>query len=811
MSIFNDARYAVRTLLRAPGFSAVAIVTLALGIGANTAIFSVVNGVLLRRLPYLHAERIVQLWSATPDEPRGGYSAADFLDVQRRNQTLAAIAGYREDALTISMPGGEPVRVLATVVTADYFDIFGTPADLGRTFSGAADGTAHEPLIVLSRETWLHQLSGDPHAAGRRIRVNGVPHMVVGIMPASFDYPAGTKAWVLSPLAVPTPQIDIAGDLLETRDVHYFKAVGLLAPGVTTDAAQVDLTAVAAGLAREYPQSNSRRTIRLLPLHDEVVGDVRDALLLLLGAVGVVLLIACANVASLLLARASGRRREIAVRAALGASRGHLVRQLVVESLVLGVAGGVAGLITGTWAVALLVRVLPAGIPRVEQIGIDTRVAAVAVLLSLASALLFGLAPAWQASRADASAVLHEAGERGSTAGRGRARTRAVLVVGEIALTLVLLVAAGLLVNSFVRLQRVEPGFRIAGVTLVSLPLPQAQYPDGKRQAAFYQRVLDAVRQHGGVQSAALLFPTPLEGDNARGSFTIEGRPPASRGDSPFGAIASVSPGYFHTMGIPLVKGRDFTAQDREPAPAVVIVNQSLARKYWADDEPVGRHIRFGDTNEDWVTVVGIAADAKNVGLGKDPVPMLYMPYQFFTLPFMSAAVLSDGGTAIAASAVRDAVRAIDPEMPLDKVEPLSDLIAGEVAEPRFRAMVIAAFALMAMLLAAIGVYGLISYSVAQRTREIGIRVALGAQPGQVMGPVLTEGLTLALAGIGIGLVAAAAATRLFAGFLFDVRALDPVTFGAVAVLLLAVALLASYIPSRRALRIDPIDALRGE
>jgi putative ABC transport system permease protein len=811
MSIFNDARYAVRALRRAPGFAVVAIVTLALGIGANTAIFSVVNGVLLRRLPYPNADRIVRLWSATPDEPRGAHSAADFLDFQRRNETLAALAGYREDALTVAPPGAESVRITSAVVTADFFDVFGTPAALGRTFNLATDRSTNEPLIVLSRDTWLRQLNGDPQAAGRRIRVNGVPHTIVGIMPGDFHYPEDAKAWVLSPLVVPTPPLDVPGDLLQTRDVHYFNVLGLVKPGVTTDAARADLTAVAASLAREFPQSNARRTLRIQPLHDDVVGDVRGALLLLLGAVGLVLLIACANVASLLLARASGRQRELAVRAALGASRGRLVRQLVAESLVLGAAGGVAGVIVGTWAVALLVNVLPEGIPRAEQIGLDARVAAIAVLLSLVSALLFGLVPAWQASRADASAVLHEAGTRGSTAGRGRARTRASVVVVEIALTLVLLVAAGLLINSFVRLQRVDPGFRVDGVTLVSLPVPQAQYPDGKRQAAFYQRVLESVRQYPGIQSAALLFPTPLEGDNAHGSFSIEGRPAATRADRSFAAIASISPAYFRTMGISIVKGRDFNERDREPAPAVIIVNRALARKYWGSEDPVGKHIHFGNADDDWLTVAGIVADAHNVGLREEPVPMLYLPYQYFTLPFMSIAVRSDTGTATVATAVREAVRAIDPEMPIDKVKPIGDLIAEQVAEPRFRTMLIGAFALMAVLLAAVGVYGLISYSVAQRTREIGIRVALGARPEQVMMPVLKEGLTLALAGIAIGLAGAAAATRLLARFLYGVGALDPATFAAVAALLLAIALLASYIPSRRALRIDPIEALRDE
>jgi len=808
--MFTDLRYALRTLLKNRGFAVVAILTLGLGIGANTAIFSVVNGVLLRPLPYPDAGAIVQVWTTTGGEPKSSHAAADFLELQRDNRTLLKLAGYRDDALTIAPAGGEPVRVQGDLVTIDYFDVFGMPARLGRTFSRAADGTTSEPLVVLSHAVWTGQLASDPQAIDRRVRINGVPHTVVGIMPPAFNYPEGAKAWVLSPKAVPLPPIDVTGDLLESRGVHYFQAVGRLKPGVTLEQARADLAALADDQSRRFPEINGGRGAAVQPLHEKIVGDVRGALFMLLAAVGLVLLIACANVASLLLARASGRQREIAIRAALGAGRGRLIRQLITESLVLGVAGGAAGLLAGGWAIALLLAVVPDGIPRVEQIGLDVRLAALAILVSFVSALIFGLVPALQASRTDASLVLRES-DRAATGGRQRARTRAVLVVAEIALTVVLLVSAGLLASSFVRLQRVDPGFRVEEVTLVTLPLPQSKYEDGKRQAAFYQRVLEGIQQRGEIQSAAILFPNPISGGNASGTFTLEGQPIPPRKDQPFTAIASVSDDYFRTLGIPMIQGRLFAQPDRDPAPAVAIVNTTLVRKYLAGKRAVGTRVRFGDSDGDWITIVGVVADSRNMGLSAAPTPLLYLPYHRFPLAFMSIAARSSAGPGAVASIVREAVKRVDPDMPVDTVVPLRQVLQDSIAEPRFRTLLLGAFASMAVVLASVGVYGLISFSVAQRTREIGIRVALGAQARQVMAPVLREGLGLALIGIGLGIAGSLAATRLLAEFLFGVEPTDPLTYAAVALLLLAIALVASYIASRRALRVDPITALRAE
>jgi putative ABC transport system permease protein len=804
-------RQSLRSLTKTPGFTIVALITLALGIGANTAIFSVVNGVLLRPLPYPNADRIVQVWSTSAAEPKGAQDPPGFLELQAGNRTLERLAGYREDALNISATGTEPVRETGALVTIDYFDVFGTAAAMGRTFSRAADSQSNEPLAVISSHTWQKSMASDPAAIGRRLRINGIAHTVIGIMPASFDYPEGARAWLLSPKPVPVPPLDVTGDLLTQRSVRYFNAVGRLKPGVTVEQAQQDLALIADDAAKKYPKENAGVGVLVQSLHERIVGDVQQALLILFGAVGVVLLIACANVASLLLARASGRQRELAIRAALGASRGRLVRQLAGESLLLALGGGSLGLLTAGWAVALLVAIIPEGVPRVGEIGIDGRVAAASIAISLISALLFGLVPSLQASRADASAVLRESGDRASTSGRKRARTRAMLVIIEIALTLVLLVSAGLLANSFLRLQNVNPGFAADRITLVQFPLPQGRYPDGKQQAAFYQQLLDRLATRGEIQMAALTFPSPLQGQNASGSFDIEGRPTGNRNDRPRAALGTISPDYFKTMGIPLLAGRDFTTRDREPAPAPIIINAAMARKYWPGENALGKRIRFDDTKDEWMTVVGVAGDSRNVGLDSEPTPLMYIPYPYFTLPFMSLVARSPGGPGAVASAVRAEVHALDPELPIDTAQPMQEIVSNSVAEPRFRTMLLGGFALTALVLAAVGVYGLISFSVAQRTREIGIRVALGARPAQVTRPIVREGLTLALIGIALGLAGAAFATRLLSALLFGVEATDPLTFAGVAVLLLAVALLASYLPSRRALRVDPLTALRTD
>ena len=799
-------RYAIRALLNTPAFTAIAVITIALGIAANTAIFSVVNAVLLRPLPFRDEARIVRVWTSTANEPRSNHSAGDFLDLQRNNHTLAALAGFRGDLVAASATPGDPVQMQGTYVTAGFFDVLGTPAALGRTFTSAQDAVRSEPMVVLSHAAWQQLYGNEPRAIGTRVRLNGRPHTIVGVMPAAFRWPEGAQLWLLSEKAVPPSPID-KGDEPTSRDIRYFEAIARLKPGSSVSDAQNDLHLVGAAIQREHPDTSGNRDVRVVPLREDLVGDVREALFVLQGAVGLVLLIACANVSSLLIARATGRRRELAIRAALGASRRRLVRELLIESSLLGVVGGLLGLLAGTWLIVLLVRVLPEGVPRADAIGLDATVAAVTLIASLGTGILFGSLPAWQASQTDAITALKEAGGERGTA---RARGRAALVVAEVALTLVLLVSAGLLANSFLRLQRVDPGFHSDHVTIGTLSVPQTRYPTSKEQLALYRRLLDGLSQRPELQAVGIGFPGPLRGNNASGTFFIEGRPSTNRADRPFAHLGSVSGGYFATMGIPLLAGRTFAEMDRDEGPGVAIVSVALARHYWPGDNPIGKHLRF-DQKDPWVTVVGLVGDVRQLGLREEPPPLLYMPYQQFPLPFTDVTVRSTLAESAVTAVLRHQLSSIDPDLPFGDLMTLESVVDRSVDEPRFRTVLIGMFALLALLLAAVGVYGLISYSVTQRTREIGIRVALGAQPRQVLLPVLREGLLLAVIGVALGLAGALGVTRILSAFLFGVGAADPLTFSLVSLLLLVIALAASYIPSRRALRVDPLLALRAE
>jgi len=799
-------KYALRSLWKAPGFSAVAIATIALGIAVNTAIFSIVNGVLLRPLPFPDEARIVKVATRSGGEGEGNHSAGDFMDLRQGMQTLSALAGYRVEMSAMAVKPGEPVQVETIWVTAEFFDVLGSPAALGRTFSKQQDGASTERLAILSHAAWRHILGGDTGAIGRSIRVNGQSYMLTGVMPPLVEWPQGAKLWLLSSMPVPPSPIDVK-DPLTNRDVSYFEAIGRLKPGVTLTAAHDDLTAISRRVQRDHAETSGGREVVIKPIRDDLIGDVRGALLLIQGAVGLVLLIACANVSSLLIARATGRRRELAIRSALGARRDHLVRQLLLESLVLGVAGGIAGLLLSFWLVAILLKLAPEGLPQVDVIGVDATVAVMALLASLGTGLLFGMLPALQASRTEATQVIKESGERGST----RARGRAALVVGEIALTLVLLVGAGLLANSFLRLQRVDPGFRPDHATLAELTIPLQRYPKGADQTRVYRRLLESLGERPELQAVGVGFPSPFRANNASGAFYIEGRTYTGRADRPFTHLATVSGGFFPAMGIPLLSGRLFQDRDVENAPKVAIANTVLAKRNWPGENPIGKRLRFEDDSPDWFTIVGLVGDSRQLGLGEELPPLLYVPYEQFPLPFTAVIVRSSLPTSSVASLLKSQLATIDPDLPFGDIKPLTTVVQDSVQEPRFRATLIAVFALLALVLAAVGVYGLISYTVTQRTREIGIRVALGAAPRQVLVPVVREGLVLAIAGVAIGLAGALAASRALSAFLFGVRATDPLTFGAVALLLLAVAVLASYVPSRRALKVDPIIALRAE
>ncbi len=799
-------RQSIRTLLKAPSFTSVAILTIALGIAANTAIFSVVNAVLLRPLPFTDEETLVRIWTSSAREPHGSHSAGDFLDLLAANRTFSRIAGWREELAAVAPPGGETDQLEAAYVTADFFDVLGTPAREGRTFTRAQDATARERLVVLGASAW--ERAGASRSIGMRLRINGQPYTVVGVMPRGFRWPEGAELWLLSHGPVPPSPLDLGDtqDPLKTRDVHYFEAIGRLNPGVTVAQAQADLHVVAQSIEQRQEAGTQRPfDYSVVPIRTALTGDVRPALLVIQTAVGLVLLIACANVSSLLIARATGRRRELAVRAAIGATRGDLIRQLLSESLVLGIAGGLLGLLGGAWLIHGLLPLLPEGMPRAESIGMDPTVTVVTLCASLGTGVLFGILPALQASRADAVHAMKEGGGRGSARNRGRS----ALVVAEIALTLVLLVGAGLLMTSFVRLQRVSSGFNEDHVTVANLTVPQSRYPKGSDQTRVYSRLLDALAGRPEFDAVSVGFPGPLHGASARASFNVEGLT-TNRAEMPSANIGAVSGGYFATMGIPLLAGRTFSKMDTADGAPVAIVNTALARRYWPGQNPIGKRVRF-DASQQWTTIVGAVGDSRQLGLDRDPPAILYLTYETLPLPFTTVAIRSALPPSATTPLLRSALASIDSDLAFSDVETLHQLFGRYLGEPRFRVMAISAFAVLALILAIVGVYGLISFSVTQRTREIGIRVALGARPSQVLAPMIREGVLLAASGIAAGMIVALASTRLLRSFLFEVGATDPAVFVAVALLLLVAAIAASYIPSRRALRVDPLIALRAE
>jgi putative ABC transport system permease protein len=808
--MLNDLRYAVRTLVKNPGFTVVAVITLALGIGANTAIFSVVNAVLLRPLPFSEPDRIVSVRTSTADEPRSNHSAGDFIDLRREQQSLQALAGYRVVPFTVASRTGEASLLVGAFVTAEFFDVLGVPAAIGRRFSGAEDTAAGERRVVLGRRAWKQLYGERAEAVGQPLRVNGQAHTLLGVLPLQAEWPAGADIWVLSEREVPPSPVDLPQEKAD-RDVRYFEAIARLKSGVTLAQAQQDVSRVATLLQARGAPTAARRDIRLFDLRENIVGDVRFGLLVLQAAVGLVLLIACANVSSLLIARASGRRRELAIRAALGAGRARLVRQLLTESVLLGITGGLVGLLVGAWMIGLLTRVLPNTVPRADAISLDRVVALVTILAALGTGVLFGVLPALQASHTQAQAALKRGGDRGGTSSV-RTLGRSALVVAQVALTLVLLAGAGLLLNSLLRLQRVESGLQPENVTVAALVIPQSRYPTAASQIEVYRRLLEGVGARAGILAVGVGFPGPLRGGNASGTFTIEGRRTAHPSDQAFANLGSVSGGFFRAMGIPLVAGRTFADSDGAGAAPVAIASAAMARQYWPGENPIGKRLRFDDDPKaPWATVVGIVGDVRQLGLDQDAPPILYMPYQQFPLPFTNLSIRSTATAGAIASLIRAELAAIDPDLPPGDVRPLQAVLDGSIAQPRFRAMLLTAFALVALLLATVGVYGLVSYSVVQRTREIGIRMALGARPTQVLGQIMREGLLLAVAGVALGLLGALLAARVLATFLFGVGAADPLTFGAVALLLLAVACLATYVPSRRALQVDPVSALRGD
>jgi predicted permease len=809
----SDLTQALRSFSKSPGFTTVVLLTLGLGIGGSTSIFSVVNGVLLRPLPYANPDRIVEVRvTRTGSTDNQAHTPGDFLDLQRDNVSLAQLAGYRGDVIDIVATGAEPTRLDGALVTAAFFDVFGVPAQHGRTPSAATDKPGGDRLVVLSDGAWRQNFGADPAIVGRMVRVNGEPHVVVAVMPAGFNWPTGTEAWALSPLPVPPSPIQAPGDLLEQRELRYFNAVARLRDGVSTAQGEEDLGRIAKRLGEQY-QVSAGRHFALQPIREQLVGDVRQGLLLLLAAVGCVLLIACTNVAGLLIARGVGRQREVGIRTAIGASRGRIVAQLLTESVLLSLMGGALGLLFATWGTAGLVAIIPDSIPRLDEVRVDAGVAAFAIAVSCVTGVLFGIAPALQTSNINVIELLRDGGR--TAGGHATRRMRSVLVSAQVALALVLLITAGLMINSFVRLRSVDAGYRMEETVTADVVLPGSRYENLAQQSGFYKQLLERLERAQPGQTTGLIFPKPFSGSAGNASFELEGMPALPDRDRPRAALSIATPKTFAALGIPLVSGRSFTDADVEKAPGVVVINQSFARMYWPGENPVGKRLTFDRRLEakevDWSTVVGVVGDTRPRALDVAPQPTVYFSYQQFSLPYMAVVTRGTDDVGTVARSMRASMREIDPDLPVDEVRTLESSASDSAAQPRFRTYVLAGFAAISLLLAATGLYGLLSYSVSQRVREIGVRMALGAKPGDVLRLVVGEGMKLVAIGTIAGLVAAVASGRLVAALLFDVTATDPVTYGVVTGVLALVAFGACYLPALRAARVNPMSALRAD
>ncbi|HYJ07273.1 MAG TPA: ABC transporter permease [Chthoniobacterales bacterium] len=791
-----DLKYALRSLGKHPAFTAIAVLTLALGIGANTAIFSVVNGVLLRPLPYPEPEQIVTL--------KSNQSALDLQDIQAQSHSFESLGGATLQAADYS-GGAEPVQIELGLVAADFFKVLGARTTLGRTITAEDDRFDGARVVVLSHGLWQRQFGGNTGIVGQEINLAAQSYTVIGVLAPDFPPPRATnEAFV--PMNVFYPLA------AKARGAHILRVYGRLRPGVTLSAAQSELRVIDHRMAEADPEESKNRQTVLVSLHERMVGNIRPALLVLFGAVGLVLLIACANFANLLLARMAGRAQELTVRAALGAGRWRLIRQVLVESVVLALLGGLGGLLLGSWGMDALLALKPENLPRVENVYLDGSVLAFTFLLSLGTGILFGVLPAWQATRVELNAMLNSGG-RGTTSARSRFRSG--LVVAELGLALVLLIGAGLLGKAFWQITSVAPGFNPENVVTVRVDLPKARYEMVPAQTQFREQVLENLNSLPGV-TAAMVSEIPLGGNAINHNFIIEGRPALTPGEEPELYSRSVAGEYFQVLGIPIVQGRALTRDDRSDAPLVGVINESMARQYFPEQNPIGARIRWARSEEiQWITIVGVAGNVRHFGLANSEEPAIYTPYAQSAQEWKRWAeivVRSPGtvGPALVAQ-LKAMVWKVDPAIPVTKVRTMSEVMSISLAAQRFNTLLLGVFAVVALLLASVGLYGVLAFSVAQRTREIGIRMALGAQTSDVLRLVLRQGLTLSLLGIVAGVGVSLAGTRVLAGFLYGVAPTDAVTFASVALVLIAVALVACLVPARRAMRVDPIVALRYE
>jgi putative ABC transport system permease protein len=807
---WQDARYGARMLRKNPGFTLVAVLTLALGIGANTAIFSIVDAVLLRSLPYPDPNQLVLMFDVPLQQPDAlsGFSYRDFTECREQNRVFSEMAGNSFHDLTLT-GAGEPSIVNTAAVTPEIFPLLNAKPLAGRTLLPEDGKQGASNVAVLSENLWRNRFGSNPAVIGQSIALDMRSFTVVGILPASFRYPDGAPhqdVWI------PVAQDPLFGPRMSQPAARVLVGIGRIKPGVSLTQAQAEMNTLGARLAKQYPAEDSGLTIRTEPYRQVVVGNVKSALLILLGAVGLVLLIACANIANLLLSRATSRGREIAVRMALGAGRARIVRQLLTESGLLGLLGGFAGVLFAAWGVWSLRPFFPSEMIQISSIHVGGSVLAFTLLLSLASALTFGLVPALLATPSNLQTSITEGGER--TGHRGSQHVRSFLAISEISLAMVLLVAGGLLMRSFALVTSVNPGFDPKNVIEAEVSLPQFQYSTPQQWTAFSNELLARLHAQPGLRDSALAAPLPMDRQGeANFGFNIVGNPALPPGTSTTADYATVSPDYFRVMRIPLLQGRFFSGQDSPSHPNAAIISETLARRYFPNQDPIGRQMRFGFPPDSSVSreIVGVVGDVRDAALSRKPGPMMYVPFAQAPLYGGEVVVRSSLSASSVAAGIRQAVHSIDKDLPVTDVESFPDALGASVMQERFRTLLLSSFGGIALILAAVGIFGVISYSASQRTHEIGIRMALGAQQRDVLRLILGQGAKLALLGLGAGAVAALLLTRLMASLLYGISATDPLTFGAVTIVLLGVAVTACYIPARRAMRVDPMVALRHE
>lgn len=810
-ALLQDVRYGARLLAKHRAFTLVAVLTLALGIGANTAIFSVVNELLLNPLPYAGADRLVMVWEITSQGmPQNPTSRSNFRAWRERNDVFEAMAAFTDQRLSLT-GGGEPEEVSVQLATPELFRVLGVEPMLGRGLT-QDDADRGEPVAVLSHAFWQRRLGGDPNAVGKPIQLNGSPFTVIGVLPKGFEWHIRTKSSTGRPAEIwtvlPMPTEGQAGQF-----GRFLSVVARLKPGASLDAARTEMKAIAANRAAEDPEHNRGCTVEILSLREQFVGKIRPALLILLGAVGFVLLIACANVANLLLARAAAREKEIVLRTALGARRVRVVRQLLTESLLLAGLGSLLGLAFAWLGLRALVAISPSDLVSLQGVGLDLPVLSLTLVVSLATGLLFGLAPALESTRLNLGDSLKE-GTKGAAGQDTRSRRlRGALLVAEVALALVLLAGAGLLVKSFVRLQQIDTGFETENVLTLVLRLPDGKYSEDRQIVAFFRQAAERIRTIPGVRDAGAVSFLPLYGGpGAATDFTVEGRPAPPPGQAPGTSVRVADPGYFRAMGIPLLRGRSFTDVEAREAKQVVIISAAMARQHFPGENPIGKRILVEMFEKPWPTeIIGVVGDVRYDSLVDEAPPTVYFPPPELTYPFMSLVIRTDGDPAGMASAVRREIRAIDPDQPISDLRTMTEVMSDTLARARFNTLLLGLFAAMATVLAAVGIFGVMNYSVTLRTREIGLRMALGAAQTQVLKLILRQGLVLTLIGLAVGLVGALTLTRVLSGLLFGVGSTDPATFTVIVLFLAFVSMIACYIPARRATRVDPLIALKSD